>query len=157
MVPQPAPESIAHAATFAAVFTALFVAHQVADHWVQTQHQADAKGRPGWPGRIACAAHVASYTATAVLALAAVHLTLGVPLAPWPVAAGLTVSAMTHYVADRRTPLKRLAEQVGAGRFYALGIPRAGRDDNPSIGTGAYALDQSLHYLFLFIAALIIA
>jgi hypothetical protein len=45
-------------------FAALFVAHQVADHWIQTQHQADTKGCPGWPGRIACAAHVASYTAT---------------------------------------------------------------------------------------------
>ncbi len=145
------------AATFAAVFVALFVAHQVADHWIQTQHQADCKGGPGWPGRIACAAHVASYTATAVVALDALHFGLGLRLNPWQVAAGLAVSAVTHYIADRRTPLRWLAELTGAGRFYALGIPRAGRDDNPSLGTGSYALDQSFHYLFLFVAAIVIA
>jgi len=145
------------AATFAAVFVALYVAHQVADHWIQTQHQADHKGRPGWPGRIACTAHVASYTATAALALAALHVALALPLNPWRVAAGLLVSAVTHYIADRRTPLKRLAELTGSAGFYALGSCRTGRDDNPSLGTGAYALDQSFHYLFLFVAALIIA
>lgn len=139
------------------MFAALFVAHQVADHWVQTQHQAACKGRPGWPGRIACAAHVASYTATAVAALAALHFALDLPLNPWRVTLGLAVSAVTHYIADRRTPLKRLAELIGSGGFYALGSCRAGRDDNPSLGTGAYALDQSFHYLFPFVAALIIA
>lgn len=144
-------------ATFAAVFVTLYVAHQVADHWIQTQHQADCKGRPGWPGRIACAAHVATYTATAMVALDMVHFVLGLSLNPWKVAAGLAVSAITHYIADRRTPLKRLADLCGAGRFYTLGIPRAGRDDNPSLGTGSYALDQSFHYAWLFVAALIIA
>jgi hypothetical protein len=145
------------AATFAAVFVALFVAHQVADHWVQTQHQADWKGVPGALGRRACAGHVASYTATAVLALDALHFGLGLPLDPWKVAAGLAVSAVTHYIADRRTPLRRLAELTGSIRFYALGACRPGRDDNPSLGTGAYALDQSFHYAWLFVAALIIA
>lgn len=150
-------ETGGHAATFAAVFVALFVAHQVADHWVQTDQQASRKGDPGWPGRVACAAHVASYTAAAVLALAVLHLVLALPLGPWPVAAGLAVSAVTHYIADRRTPLRKLAEALGQGRFYALGQPRPGRDDNPSLGCGSYALDQSFHYLFLFAAALIIA
>src|SRR3982750_3873607 len=100
------PDPTASGATFAGVFAALFVAHQVADHWIQTQHQADCKGRPGWPGRIACAAHVASYTATAMVALAASRLALGIPLNPWRVLVGLLVSAVTHYIADRRTPLK---------------------------------------------------
>jgi hypothetical protein len=144
-------------ATFAAVFAALFVAHQVADHWIQTQHQADCKGRPGWPGRIACAGHVASYTATAFGFLGALALATGLDLDPGRTAAGLAVSAVTHYIADRRTPLRKLAELTGSGRFYALGTPRPGRDDNPSLGTGSYALDQSFHYLFLFVAALIIA
>lgn len=144
-------------AAFAAVFVALFVAHQVADHWIQTQHQADCKGRPGWPGRIACAAHVATYTLTALVALAALALSTDLDASPGKVAAGLAISAVTHYIADRRTPLKRLADLTGSAKFYALGIPRAGRDDNPSLGTGSYALDQSFHYLFLFIAALVIA
>lgn len=144
-------------ATFAAVFVALFVAHQVADHWIQTQHQADGKGRPGWPGRIACAAHVATYTLTALVALAALALSTDLDASPGKVAAGLAISAITHYIADRRTPLKRLAELTGSAKFYALGCPRPGRDDNPSLGTGSYALDQSFHYLFLFVAALVIA
>src|SRR5690242_21078110 len=45
-------------------FAALYAAHQVGDHWVQTQDQADRKGRPGAEGRITCAAHVMTYTAT---------------------------------------------------------------------------------------------
>ncbi|MET8229324.1 DUF3307 domain-containing protein [Micromonospora sp. NPDC005298] len=144
-------------AAFAAVFVALFVAHQVADHWIQTQHQADCKGRPGWPGRIACAAHVTTYTLTALVALAALVLSTDLDVSPGKVAAGLTISAVTHYIADRRTPLKRLADLCGSTKFYALGIPRPGLDDNPSLGTGSYALDQSFHYLFLFVAALVIA
>ena len=145
------------AATFAAVFAALFVAHQVADHWVQTDHQARTKGAPGWPGRLACAAHVTTYTATALLALLALSAALGLALDPGRVAAGMALSAVTHYLADRRTPLAALAALVRADGFYALGKPRPGRDDNPCIGTGAYALDQSLHYLVLFAAALVIA
>ncbi|MFB6397965.1 DUF3307 domain-containing protein [Polymorphospora lycopeni] len=144
-------------ATFAAVFAALYVAHQVADHWVQTQHQADCKGRPGWPGRLACAAHVTTYTLTAGLALLAVMAATGLRLDVGPVAVGLAVSSVSHYIADRRTPLRKLAELLGSARFYALGTPRPGRDDNPSLGTGAYALDQSFHLFFLFAAALIIA
>jgi hypothetical protein len=46
---------------------------------------------------------------------------------------------------------------TGKGEFYRLGAPRAGRDDNPHIGTGAYALDQSFHHLWLLVAALVIA
>jgi hypothetical protein len=144
------------AATFAAVFVAVFVAHQVADHWIQTQRQADCKGLPGWPGRIACACHVFTYTAVALFALAALRWTLELDLSPGRVFVGLAVSAVTHYIADRRTPLERLAALFGADRFYALGAPRPGRDDNPTLG-GAYALDQSFHYAWLFVAALIIA
>jgi hypothetical protein len=140
-----------------ALSAALFAAHQVADHWVQTQHQADTKGHPGWAGRLACAAHVATYTATAALALALLALATDWTPSPLWVAAGLAVSALTHYLADRRTPLRRLAKWTGAQRFYALGAPRPGRDDNPSLGTGAYALDQSWHIGWLFIAALLIA
>ncbi len=131
--------------TFAAVFAALFVAHQVADHWVQTQHQADHKGRPGWPGRIACAGHVITYTATAFGFLAALALATGIDLRPGPVAAGLTVSAVTHYIADRRTPLRRMANAIGKN---------AGWLDH---GGGMYALDQSWHYGWLFVAALVVA
>ena len=140
-----------------AVFGALYAAHQIADHWVQTQHQASSKGLPGWHGRIACAAHVASYTLVAALALVALALFAGLQLRPVPVTIGLLVSAITHYLADRRRPLQWLAEKLGSGQFWRLGAPRPGHDDNPSLGTGAYALDQSGHVAWLFAAALIIA
>ncbi|MBQ1071637.1 DUF3307 domain-containing protein [Micromonospora sp. C31] len=146
-----------HAAAFAAVFVALYVAHQVADHWVQTQHQADCKGQPSWTGRIACAAHVATYTVTAGLALVFLIAGTGLRLDPWGVAVGLAISAVTHYIADRRTPLRRIAAALGSADFYTLGAPRPGRDDNPSLVTGAYALDQSWHIGWLFIAALFCA
>ncbi|WP_028193370.1 DUF3307 domain-containing protein [Salinispora pacifica] len=147
----------AHAAVFAAVFVALYVAHQVGDHWVQSQRQADRKGMPGWPGRIACATHVATYTLTALVALAVLAAGTGLRLDPWAVSVGLTVSAVSHYAADRRTPLKRIADALGSARFYALGAPRPGRDDKPCLGTGAHALDQSWHIGFLFVSALLIA
>src|SRR5690606_1635140 len=74
------PAATSPAAAFAAVAVALFVAHQVADHWAQSSHQAGHKGRPGWEGRRACAAHVASYTLCTTLAVVVVWLTLDLPL-----------------------------------------------------------------------------
>jgi hypothetical protein len=77
---------------------------------------------------------------------------------PIRAAAGLAVSAGSHYWADRRSTLAALAELVpGKGSFYRLGTPRPGRDDNPTLGTGAYALDQAWHTGWLLIAALVIA
>lgn len=51
------------------------------------------------------------------------------------VAAALSISAVTHYAADRREPLKRLAQATGKGNFW---------DPAPPLG-GAYALDQALN------------
>ncbi|WP_433530362.1 DUF3307 domain-containing protein [Micromonospora sp. CA-263727] len=133
------------ATAFAAVFATLYAAHQVADHWVQTQHQADCKSEPGWAGRIACAAHVTTYTATAGIALTVLILATGLRLDPWGVAVGLAVSAVSHYIADRRTPLRRLAELLGKDPHW---LARGG---------GMYALDQSWHTGFLFLAALFCA
>ncbi|WNI16220.1 DUF3307 domain-containing protein [Actinacidiphila sp. ITFR-21] len=146
-----------NAAVFASVFVALFVAHSVGDHWVQTSAQSAAKGRPGWAGRLAGARHVATLTLTKVVVVLPVGLLLGLHLSVPGLVAGLGVDAVTHWWADRRTTLARLAERLGLGGFYRLGAPRPGHDDNPSIGTGAYALDQSFHHLFLVVAALLIA
>ncbi|WP_214417320.1 DUF3307 domain-containing protein [Sphaerisporangium fuscum] len=145
------------AATFAAVFIALYAAHSFGDHWVQTHHQACAKGAADWSGRLACARHVAPLTATKAVALAAVVLLAGVTLNPLTVVAGLAVDALSHYWADRRTTLARLADAIGKGDFFRLGAPRPGHDDAPHLGTGAYALDQAWHHLWLFVAALVIA
>ena len=143
------------AATFACVFVAFHAAHTVGDHWIQTEGQASRKGLPGWPGRRACLAHVTTYTVTLTVALTTVWLALDLPLDPWRVAAGLAVSAATHYIADRREPLRVLARWTGHAAFHSMGQPRPGHDDNITLGTGAYVQDQSWHVAWLFIATLI--
>lgn len=143
--------------TFAGVGLGLLVAHQVGDHWVQSHGQACAKGLPGWAGRLACARHVASYTVVTSLAVLALWGVFQLNITWQGFAAGQLVSAVTHYWADRRTTLARLAALTGHADFYALGMPRPGRDDNPSLGTGAYALDQSWHWGWLGVAAFLTA
>ncbi|KXK58522.1 hypothetical protein AWW66_29260 [Micromonospora rosaria] len=132
-------------AVFAAVFATLYAAHQVGDHWIQSQHQATCKGAPGWSGRIACIAHVVTYTATAAAALTVVGVLLGLSLPVGQTVAGLLVSAVSHYVIDRRVPLRRLADWLGKDPTW---LERGG---------GLYALDQSAHVGFLFAAALVVA
>lgn len=149
-------------ALFAAVYAALSAGHEVGDIWIQRHADARDKGKPGAEGRRACAVHVATYTATQAAALAAVQAATGTRISVRRTALGLAVSALTHYAADRRTPLKKLAEVMqphfGKADFYALGAPRPEHDDNPTLGTGAYALDQAWHTATsVFAAALIIA
>ncbi|MGW5497754.1 transcriptional regulator [Streptomyces olivaceoviridis] len=152
------------AATFAAVFVALYVAHSVGDHWVQSSCQAATKGQPGWAGRLACGRHVLGLTLTKTLVLVPVAAVLGLPVTALGLAVGLGLDAASHYWADRRTTLARLARACGKGEFYSLGTPShpahpvtADGGYAPTLGTGAYALDQSWHMLWLGIAALIIA
>ena len=96
----------------------------------------------------------------------------------WALLGALLVSGATHYWADRRWTLAWLADQLdwlsGKAGFYRLGTPRplklvarsTAEDggtmwaplDQPTLGTGAWALDQSFHYLFsVFAPALILA
>lgn len=169
------------AVTFAVLLPALLVAHNVADHWVQTSHQAGVKGQPGWPGRWACAAHVATYTAVTAAAVGLLWGAFGLSIHPAGFLVGQLVSAVTHYWADRRFTLARLCDRLGKGQFYRLGAPRevsawtepiAEQEhlvtlevrasdppgwDNPSLGTGAYALDQSWHWAWLGAAAFVTA
>ncbi|WP_019635123.1 DUF3307 domain-containing protein [Actinomadura atramentaria] len=137
---------------FAGVFAALFAAHEVADHWVQTHTQAVRKGSPGWVGRLACARHVATYTATLTVVLALVSWRLGIGYSLPNVVAAVVLTAGTHYWADRRTTLRRLADLARKGDFAGLGDPLAA-----PTGTGAYSLDQAWHIGFLSVAALILA
>jgi hypothetical protein len=135
---------------FAATFAALLVAHHVADYWIQTDHQAVNKGRHGTPaedaaGRAACLAHVLSYTATTTAAVAAVNRALRLG-ASWPgIVAGQAISAVTHYWADRRYTLRRLAVRAGKRDFH---------DRGQDLARGSAALDQSWHLAWLAVAAL---
>ncbi|WP_405751524.1 transcriptional regulator [Streptomyces sp. NBC_00012] len=149
---------------FAAVFVALFVAHSVGDHWVQTSCQSAHKGLPGWTGRLAGARHVATLTATKLALLVPVAFLLGLHLSVLGLVAGLGVDAVTHWWADRRTTLAWLARVTGKAEFYSLGTAAhpahpVTADGKPAatLGTGAYALDQSFHHLWLLIASVLIA
>jgi hypothetical protein len=55
---------------------------------------------------------------------------------------------VTHYFADRRAPLRRLAGEVGAGGFWRTG---------EGLATGAALLDQAWHWWWLFVSALIVS
>jgi len=152
------------ASRFAAVFIALYVAHSVGDHWVQTSAQSAAKGRPGWVGRLADTRHVATLTATKLAVLLPTAALLGLRLSLLGTALGLGVDAASHWWADRRTTLAWLAKVTGKTEFYTLGTPNhpahpatAAGTPAAHLGTGAYALDQSFHHLWLLVAALIIA
>jgi hypothetical protein len=140
---------VSAAVVFAVVFAALAAGHGVGDYWIQTNDQAAAKGQPGWPGRRACAAHVATYTLTLAACLALAWWRLALPLSLPQAAAGLMVSAVSHYFADRRRPLQRLAGLIpGKLAFWRSGT---------GLASGAAHLDQAWHWWWLFAAALVAA
>ncbi|GAA3225226.1 DUF3307 domain-containing protein [Nonomuraea helvata] len=144
------------AVVFAVVFIALYVGHHLGDQWVQTHAQACGKGERSRAGQLHCLAHVATLTATKVITLAVAAIATHLPLSLWLVVVALVVDAASHYWADRRYTLAALAERLGKAGYYRFGMPREGRDDNPSTGTGAFHLDQSWHLLWLFVATLLI-
>ncbi|MFJ3184399.1 transcriptional regulator, partial [Streptomyces sp. NPDC086796] len=109
------------AAVFAAVFVALFIGHSVGDHWVQTSCQAEHKGQPGWGGRLADARHVLGLTITKGILLTAVVLVLDLHVTVLGMVAGLGIDAATHWWADRRSTLARLAKVLRQVEFYTLG------------------------------------
>jgi hypothetical protein len=129
---------------FGGVYAALHVGHTIGDYWVQTNHQAATKGQPGWDGRLACAVHVATLTAVQAATFGAVMAVSGDRVSWRRAAAGLAVNAASHYVADRRRPLGRLAARTGKQEFW----------DRPD---GRRALDQAWHNGWNGVAAAIIA
>lgn len=150
----------AAASRFLIIAAALSAAHEVGDQWVQTGHQAYTKGEPGRRGRLACAAHVATYSATGVAAVLAASRWLGVPMKGRALAAGIAVNALTHYMADRRTPLRRLAALAGNEDYLACStvVRSPGADAvDTGPGTALFHLDQSWHYAWIFISALVAA
>lgn len=62
---------------------------------------------------------------------------------------GLAVSAVTHYVADRRAPLAAVARWIGKADYWRLG--------SGTLASGAAYLDQSWHWMWLGVAALVTA
>ncbi|MGP3737968.1 hypothetical protein ACTWJ9_33195 (plasmid) [Streptomyces sp. GDS52] len=140
------------AARFAAAYAALAAAHEVADHWVQTDRLAVAKGRPDRDGVIACAEHVITYTATQAVALHAVHRVTGARLSWKRAAVGLAVSAVTHYVADRQGGHWRDEDPKGIVRLAAETGHAGWLQRDPNAG---YLMDQAWHKGWIAVAALI--
>lgn len=159
---------------FATVAIALYVGHHVGDYWVQTDHQAATKGKAGFEGVASCTAHVLTYITTQAVCLGLAAVVTGQGWGWWQYAAALAVSAVTHYAADRREfgIMFYLARLLPMAAFLELGKPRDlhveaeradsfDRDrvklDNPTLGTGAWALDQSWHIFWsVFVPALIL-
>jgi hypothetical protein len=147
-------------ARFLVASVALNAAHEVADHWLQTSNQACNKGERGWRGRRACAGHVASYTALQAVAMVGAAKWLGVPLSGHWTAVALGMSATTHYFADRRTPLIKLARRLGRGGYldHVVVVREPGAEpETIGPGTGSFHLDQAWHYGWIFAAALVSA
>lgn len=131
------------AAAFPAAYALLRVAADVGDHWVQTDRQAQHKALPGRQGHQALARHVAGYAATQAAALTVGNRALGLGMRRRSMVVAVALSAATHYVIDRRWPVRRAADALGKGPFYTLGGPLG----------GAYLLDQSAHHLMEGVAA----
>lgn len=144
-------------AEFGSIFAALYIAHMVGDHWAQIDCQAAGKAAKTWRGRLICAGHCATHVVVSAAFLGGLALVFNWSPHWGLVGLGLIVIGVTHYFADRRDPLAWLARITKHKAFVELGKPREGHDDNPSLGTGMYALDQSFHIWWLGVAALIMA
>jgi hypothetical protein len=110
---------------FATIFAALLVGHYLGDYFVQTDYQAQYKGKRGTRfldrlGRWNCAKHAVTYTATLAAVLGAALAVDGVEadaralLVIW---SGLILNGITHYIIDRRWTLEALARLMGKGRW----------------------------------------
>lgn len=142
------------AARFAAAYALLTASHELADHWVQIDAHATTKGQPGPVGARACAAHVATYTATQAAALWAANVVLGLRLRPGRALAALAVSAVTHYVADRQGGHWRDKHPRGIVRLAAATGHRGWLERDPNAG---YLMDQAWHKAWIAIAAVVAA
>lgn len=154
------------AARFASAYALLRAAAGIGDMWVQTDTCARVKGATDASpvidrdeqsgaetvhgtrqGQLVCAHHCLTYTATQAGALLIGSHLLGLRLKPGRVAAALAVSLTTHYIADRREPLRRLANATGKSAFYQRLSPIC----------GSFELDQAWHHGWETAAALLLA
>lgn len=153
-------------ALFATVQTVFDAVHPYCDQVLQDGRDSCEKGLPGAAGRRACARHVASYSIGQLTVAAAVTGALGARKS-WPaLLAGTAINAVTHYVIDRREPLKkfllsdraRTLRLVGGGKAdylaHATAQRRPGVIDQCGPGTALTECDQAMHRLIGVIASL---
>lgn len=149
-------------------FVGMFAAHQFADHWIQTHDEALGKGGPGLAGQLYCLAHVSTLTAYKFGTLLMVYGATGIWPPLWAVALVLVLDGATHYWADRaafhagkegrKVTLELVADKMGKSAFWNLGKTGVDAEGRPaaSLGTGAYALDQSFHVFMILLAAILL-
>lgn len=130
---------------FGTIIGALIVAHYLGDYFVQTDVQAQHKGKRGtrlfnYIGRIHCLWHALTYTATLgivlllVLDVSGVALPARTQLIVWSV---LILNGVTHYVIDRRWTLEAFARLIGKSGWL---------DNDPE---ALPKLDQAAHLVLL--------
>ncbi|MGQ4353209.1 hypothetical protein ACN6LJ_001299 [Streptomyces drozdowiczii] len=102
---------------------------------------------------LACARHVATYTASQALTLYAANRVLGLGVNRRRALAGLAISAVTHYVADRQGGHWRDEQPRGIVRLAARTGHAGWLQRDPGAG---YLLDQSWHKGWIAIAAAVI-
>lgn len=162
-------------AAFGAVLAALWAAHDLADHVVQTDHQAAGKAaRYGWA--MPMAEHVAGYHAVQLAALAALRSLAGVRPSWRRTLAGVALSAGTHALLDRRWPVVAILRATGSPGFARSNVVSVHHDVDgfgrastgggvphsvEAIGLlplhGPYLADQALHHACLAVTAAIIS
>ncbi|MFJ8472177.1 hypothetical protein [Kitasatospora sp. NPDC094011] len=141
---------IDNAGTFAAVLGTLLAAHMWGDHCAQTGHQAAHKGKPepdsgttnaeSWRAMLG---HLVSYHAIMVVLLGTAVAVLNLRVSLAGSAAGIAFSAVTHGFWDRRWPV----------RWFMIATGSAGWAEDPQ---GRYLVDQSQHWLCLWLSALLV-
>lgn len=129
---------------FATIFILLYLGHHLGDYWIQSERQTAIKALPGARGRLACVEHVTTYTLTLLVVLIAGCRRLGLDVDIMPTAVSMLISMVTHYFADRREPLRRLALALRHGSTWI------------DSGGGLALLDQSWHLCWLGVAAIIV-
>jgi hypothetical protein len=138
---------------FATVFAAFLIGHYLGDYFVQTDVQAQNKGRRGsrlenFIGRIHCFWHALGYTTTLAGVLGVALLVEGVEvggrgsLVVW---SALILNGITHYIIDRRWTLEAFARRIGKSGWI---------DNDPE---ALPKLDQAAHVVLLGAFALAIA
>jgi hypothetical protein len=131
-------------------------ANKAATNLLQRDTDAAAKGKHGPEGAAACARHVLAYTAGQAAALWAGNRLLGLGVRPGRAAAGIALSAFTHYAVDRcaghwaedgpdAPVLVRVAHATGKGKWLT-------RDPG-----AAALLDQAVHKTCIGLVAAVIA
>jgi hypothetical protein len=156
-------DNLTRAATAALAFAALFGGHYAGDQWLQTSGQACKKSlaRAGGARLEAhwhCAKHVMVYSLAGLTMFLVAALWLDLPVRPGWIAAGIALNAITHYIADLRTPLLWMARVIGRQAYVEhCQVVRPTGAEMVGPGTASFELDQAWHFIWIFFSALLFA